>query len=81
MMLAPLVMAYLGRRKRETGATASDIGTTLQQERQEVERRAPGLGGILGQIFGAGGEDKPGIADDLARMAPNVLGKMFGGGR
>lgn len=81
MMLAPLVMAYLGRRKRETGATANDIGATLQHERQEVERRAPGLGGILGQIFGAGGEDKPGIADDLARMAPNVLGKMFGGGR
>lgn len=79
MMLAPLVMAYLGRRKRETGATANDIGATLQQERQEVERRAPGLGGILGQIFGAGGEDRPGIADDLARMAPNVLGKMFGG--
>jgi hypothetical protein len=79
MMLAPLVMAYLGRRKRETGATASDIGATLQQERQEVERRAPGLGGILGQIFGAGAEDRPGIADDLARMAPNVLGKMFGG--
>src|SRR5688500_160541 len=79
MMLAPLVMAYLGRRKRETGATANDIGAKLQQERQEGERRAPGLGGILGQIFGAGGEDRPGIADDLARMAPNVLGKMFGG--
>jgi hypothetical protein len=81
MMLAPLVMAYLGRRKRSTGAGANEIGSELQRERQEVEQRAPGLGGILGQIFGAGGEDRPGIADDLARMAPNVLGKMFGGGR
>jgi hypothetical protein len=81
MMLAPLVMAYLGRRKRETGAGPSEIGTELQAERQEVERRAPGLGGILGQIFGAGSEDRPGIADDLARMAPNVLGRVFGGNR
>ncbi len=80
MMLAPLVMAYLGRRKRQTGAGANEIGAELQAEKQEVERRAPGLGGILGQIFGAS-EDRPGIADDLARMAPNVLGKMFGGNR
>ena len=79
MMLAPLVMAYLGRRKRQTGAGASEISSDLQAERQEVERRSPGLGGVLGQIFGGGGEDRPGIADDLARMAPDILGKMFGG--
>ena len=81
MMLAPLVMAYLGRRKRQTGATASDIRTELQAERKEVERRAPDLGSILGQVFGGGGENRPGIADDIARMAPHVLGKMFGGSR
>jgi hypothetical protein len=79
MMLAPLVMAYLGRRKRRTGATANDIGTQLQAERNDLERRAPDLGGLLGQIFGGGGQDRPGIADDIARMAPSVLGKMFGG--
>jgi hypothetical protein len=81
MMLAPLVMAYLGRRKRQTGATVNDISSDLQAERREVERRAPDLGGILGQIFGAGGQDRPGIADDIARMAPNIFGKMLGGGR
>jgi hypothetical protein len=81
MMLAPIVMAYLGRRKRQTGATASDIRSELQRERQEVERRAPDLGSILGQVFGGGGQDRPGIADDIARMAPNVLGRMFEGNR
>ena len=81
MMLAPLVMAYLGRRKRQLGANANEIGSELQAERQDIERRAPDLGGVLGQIFGGGGEDRPGIADDLARMAPNILGKMFGGSR
>jgi hypothetical protein len=78
MMLAPIVMAYLGRRKRETGAGPSEIGAELRAERQEVERRAPDLGGLLGQMFGGGGEDRPGIADDLARMAPQVLGGLFG---
>lgn len=81
MMLAPLVMAYLGRRKRQEGASTSDISATVQRERQEVERRSPDLGGLLGQIFGGGGQDRPGIADDIARMAPDVLGKMFGGNR
>ena len=77
MMLAPLVMAYLGRRKRQLNT--SDIAGEVRAERQEVERRAPGLGGILGQIFGGGAQDRPGIADDLARIAPSVLGGIFGG--
>lgn len=77
MMLAPLVMAYLGRRKRQLGA--NDIAGEVRAEHQEVERRAPDLGGILGQMFGGGAKDRPGIADDIARMAPNILGGMFGG--
>ena len=76
IMLAPLVMAYLGRRKRELGT--DDIAGQVRAERQEVERRAPDLGGILGQMFGGGGQDRPGISDDLARMAPNILGGLFG---
>src|SRR5918992_5663589 len=44
MMLAPLVMAYLGRRKRQTGATANDISADLRAERRELERRAPDFG-------------------------------------
>jgi hypothetical protein len=78
VMLAPIVMAYLGRRKRQTGASASDISADLQTQRREIEQRSPDLGGMLGQIFGGAGQDRPGIADDIARMAPNVLGKMFG---
>ena len=81
IMLAPLVMAYLGRQKRQSGAGANEIGSQLQAQRQQVEQQSPQLGGVLGQIFGGGGQDRPGIADDLARMAPNVLGNLFGGGR
>lgn len=79
IMLAPIVMAYLGRRKRQAGV--NDIGPDLRAERQDVERRAPDLGGLFGQMFGGGGQDRPGIADDLARIAPSVLGSMFGGRR
>lgn len=80
MMLAPLVMAYLGRRKRETGLGPSEISANLRAERQRVEQQMPGLGGVLGSIFGGGSGtvDRPGFADDLARMAPNLLGKLFG---
>lgn len=81
MMLAPLVMAYLGRKKRQAGPAGSDITSVLQTERKEVERRSPDLGGLLGQVFGGGGQDRPGIADDIARMAPQVLGGLFGGRR
>ncbi len=86
MMLAPLVMAYLGRQKRTQSIDAGGLGSVLANERTEIERRAPGMGGILGQILGgatggAGGTNVPGIGDDLARMAPNILGSIFGGRR
>lgn len=80
MMLAPIVMAYLGRRKREAGLGPGDISANLQRERRQVEQEMPDLGGVLGSIFGGGAAatDRPGFADDLARLAPNLLGKLFG---
>jgi hypothetical protein len=79
MMLAPIVMSYLGRRKRETGIDAAGVGSVLREETDEIERRAPGAGGILGQIL-AGGQSGQGAGavGDLARMAPNILGSLFG---
>jgi hypothetical protein len=77
MMLAPLAMAYLGRQKRQANAGPSEVSAQLQTERKQLEQRAPGFGNLLGSLFG-GGADRPGFADDLARMAPNVLGNLFG---
>lgn len=77
MMLAPMVMAYLGRQKRQTSAGPGEISAQLRAERQQLEQRAPGFGDMLGSLFGGGGADRPGFADDLARMAPNVLGNLF----
>jgi hypothetical protein len=54
-LAAPLVMAYLARRKKAQSAGA--IGPVLDREREELERRAPGAGGLFSNIFGGGGVD------------------------
>ncbi len=79
MMLAPIVMSYLGRRKRTESIDAAGVGSVLREETDEMERRAPGAGGILGQIL-AGGQSGQGAGavGDLARMAPSILGALFG---
>lgn len=83
IMLAPLVMAYLSRHKQAQGASAGGVGPVLRREQDEIVRRAPSAGGLLGQIFGAAGGQSGGgqgadIAGELARMAPAVLGSLFG---
>ena len=54
-LAAPLVMAYLARRKKAQSAGA--IGPVLDREREELERRAPGAGGLFSNIFGGGRAD------------------------
>lgn len=67
-ILAPLVMGYLSKEKQSRGLDAGGLGAVLGQERQEVERRQPGLGG-LAAILDADGDGS--IIDD-------VLGKITG---
>lgn len=74
-VLAPLVMAYLGRRKREGGLDAGGIGGELQEERSRMEAKEPGLGGLFGQLFDKNGDGS--VVDDVMRMAPGVLGGFF----
>ena len=74
-VLAPLVMAYLGKRKREAGLDAGGIGNELQEERSRMEAKEPGLGGLFGQLFDQNGDGS--VVDDVMRMAPGVLGGFF----
>jgi hypothetical protein len=74
-ILAPLVMSYLGRRKREEGLDAEGIGGELQRERSRMEQKEPGLGGLFGQLFDQNRDGN--VADDLFRLAPGVLGGLF----
>lgn len=67
-ILAPLVMGYLSREKQSQGLDAGGLGGVLAGERQEVEKKQPGLGG-LASILDADGDGS--IIDD-------VIGKITG---
>lgn len=68
--VAPLVMAYLGRRQREVGVDAAGLGRALEEERVRALADEPELGG-LAAILDA--DDDGSIVDDLMRLG----GKLF----
>lgn len=70
-ILAPLVMGYLSRQKKQQGLDAGGLGAMLGQERQQAEQRSPGLGG-LASILDADG-DGFGL-DDVIDMATGAAG-------
>jgi hypothetical protein len=73
-LLAPIVMAVLGRRKREQGIDAGGLGDILRGEHQNARRHAEqaGIGGVLGGLLDRDGDG--GFLDDLAGMAGGLLG-------
>ena len=76
MLLAPIVMGVLGRMKRQQNMDPGQLGNVLQQTRADVAERAPAAGGILGGLFDKNHDGQ--ITDDIARMAPGMLGGIFG---
>lgn len=70
-MAAPLVMAWLGRQKRERQLDAGSLSRELERENREVVQREPGLGGLAGLLD----RDRDGsVADDVV----GGLGRIFG---
>lgn len=67
-ILAPLVMGYLSREKRDQGLDAGGLGGVLRQERHSQEQRNPGLGGLAAILD----------ADGDGSMLDDVLGKLLG---
>lgn len=75
-MLAPLVMGALGRMQRQKNLDAGGLSTVLAGERQQLERQAPGLGG-LASLLDADGDGQ--VADDiLGKVGKGLLGSLFG---
>ncbi|HMB89783.1 MAG TPA: DUF937 domain-containing protein [Rhodothermales bacterium] len=81
-MLAPIVMAALGKAKRQNNLDADGLTALLNRERSTVEEQTPGMqqGGLLGLLDMDGDGD---VADDIAKVggalaASGVLGKLFG---
>ena len=71
-MLAPLVMGYLGRQRREKSLDARSLGDLLQGERETLEKRTPEAG-ILTKLIDQDGDGS--VVDDIAGK---LLGGLFG---
>ncbi len=74
VMLAPIVMAVLGRMKQQKNLDASRLPEVLQQSTRRMESEPPGAGGLAG-ILDANNDGQ--IADDIARLGSSVLGGLF----
>lgn len=70
-ILAPIVMGYLSRQKKQQNLGAADIGSMLRREREEVEQP----GGMLGKAMAAMLDDD-GDGVDLG----DIMGALTGGG-
>ena len=72
-LLAPIVLAYLGKQKRQQGLDSGGLGEILSGERQNARQKAQqsGLGGLAGLLDRDGDGD---ILDDLAGLAGGFLG-------
>lgn len=69
-MLAPLVLAYLGRAKREQGLDAGGLGSVLGSERAGMAARAGSPGGLMSMLDRDGDGS---VVDDVG----GLVGKMF----
>lgn len=72
-LLAPIVLAYLGKQKRQQGIDAGGLGEILAGERRQAQQKAQqsGLGGLASLLDRDGDGD---ILDDLAGLAGGFLG-------
>jgi hypothetical protein len=70
-LLAPIVLAYLGRRQRQQGLDAGGLAGVLGGERQDIEQHPQARQG-LAALLDRNGDGQ--IIDDLANLAGGVLG-------
>ena len=78
-MLAPIVMGALGKTQRGQGLDAGGVGAMLGQEQRRIERREPGLGGMLGSLLDADGDGS--VVDDITKIGGSLLGGLLSGRR
>ncbi len=77
-ILAPIVMAALGKRKRQSGLDEAGLSGILGEDATRARQAAPS--GVIGALSGFLDRDGDGsIQDDLlARAGQAALGKLFG---
>ncbi|PAT39645.1 calcium-binding protein [Vandammella animalimorsus] len=76
LMLAPLVMGYLGRQIASGRASSADaLGSLLGRERSQVRQRGGAAGGLLGAVLDQNGDGKLDMGDVLKFGAQFLGGK------
>ena len=72
MLLAPVVLAYLGRQRKEQNLSPEQMGATLQQERSSVHTAS---GGLLGRFFDQDGDGDFDMMDIMRLGASKLIGR------
>jgi len=71
-MLAPLVMGYLGKQRREKNLDTAGLGNLLSGEKMSLEQKMPEAG-VLTKLLDKDGDGS--VVDDIAGK---LLGNLFG---
>jgi hypothetical protein len=74
-LLAPIVMAYLGRAKNARGLDPDGVASMLGRERSRLREQSPSGMDALGKMLDADGDGS--ILDDLAQQGGGLLGSLF----
>jgi hypothetical protein len=69
MILAPIVMGYLGRQKQQNNLDAGGLQDMLGQQQQQIQQS--GQGGFLSRMLDGDGDGS--VTDDIASMAFNYM--------
>ena len=75
MMLAPVVLGALGKKKQEKGLNADSLSRLLGAEQKVVKKRAPQSMSLLNQLLDENQDGE--IGDDIARKGIGLLGKLM----
>lgn len=78
-VLAPIIMAQLGKAKRTSNLDANGVSVLLGQERQKIEQTAPSALDGLSSLLDSDGDGD--IKDDLLKHGASLLGRLFSGRR
>ncbi|HEX7153203.1 MAG TPA: DUF937 domain-containing protein [Thermoanaerobaculia bacterium] len=76
-LLAPIVMAVLGKMKRQQNVGAEQLPAVLGQANLDMSRQSTAVGD-LSRVLDT--DDNDGIADDISRIGSTILNGMLGRG-